>query len=72
MVTHSSFLAWRIPWIEEPGRLQSLSKINFFLLFFLKLSTVFSACRSEKYKTVSSSTVSIPIMAFIVCRYFLG
>ena len=22
MVTHSSFLAWRIPWIEEPGRLQ--------------------------------------------------
>ena len=22
MVTHSSFLAWRIPWAEEPGRLQ--------------------------------------------------
>ena len=22
MVTHSSFLAWRIPWTEEPGRLQ--------------------------------------------------
>ena len=22
--THSSILAWRIPWIEEPGRLQSL------------------------------------------------
>ena len=21
--THSSFLAWRIPWTEEPGRLQS-------------------------------------------------
>ena len=21
--THSSILAWRIPWIEEPGRLQS-------------------------------------------------
>ena len=21
---HSSILAWRIPWIEEPGRLQSL------------------------------------------------
>ena len=20
--THSSILAWRIPWIEEPGRLQ--------------------------------------------------
>ena len=23
MVTHSSILAWRIPWMEEPGRLQS-------------------------------------------------
>ena len=21
--THSSILAWRIPWAEEPGRLQS-------------------------------------------------
>ena len=24
MATHSSFLAWRIPWTEEPGRLQSM------------------------------------------------
>ena len=24
MATHSSLLAWRIPWIEEPGRLQSM------------------------------------------------
>ena len=24
MATHSSTLAWRIPWIEEPGELQSL------------------------------------------------
>ena len=23
METHSSFLAWRIPWTEEPGGLQS-------------------------------------------------
>ena len=23
-VTHSSILAWRIPWTEEPGRLQSM------------------------------------------------
>ena len=22
MVTHSSILAWKIPWTEEPGRLQ--------------------------------------------------
>ena len=24
MATHSSILAWRIPWIEEPGGLQSI------------------------------------------------
>ena len=24
MGTHSSILAWRIPWTEEPGRLQSM------------------------------------------------
>ena len=24
MVTHSSILIWRIPWLEEPGRLQSM------------------------------------------------
>ena len=24
MATHSSTLAWRIPWTEEPGRLQSM------------------------------------------------
>ena len=23
LATHSSILAWRIPWMEEPGRLQS-------------------------------------------------
>ena len=25
MSTHSSTLAWKIPWTEEPGRLQSMS-----------------------------------------------
>ena len=24
MVTHSSILAWKIPWMEEPGGLQSM------------------------------------------------
>ena len=24
MATHSSILAWRIPWTEEPGELQSI------------------------------------------------
>ena len=24
MATHSSILAWKIPWMEEPGRLKSM------------------------------------------------
>ena len=27
MATHSSILAWRIPWIEEPGELQSIGLV---------------------------------------------
>ena len=38
LVTHSSILAWRIPWVEKPGRLQSKDEINLnknkVLLFF--------------------------------------
>ena len=29
MATHSSIIAWRIPWTEEPGRLQSNSSVQF-------------------------------------------
>ena len=45
MATHSSTLAWRIPWTEEPGRLQSMgsqrvghnraTSVSSFLSFFL-------------------------------------
>ena len=28
MVTHSSTLAWKIPWTEEPGGLQSMGSLR--------------------------------------------
>ena len=28
MATHSSTLAWKIPWREEPGRLQSMGSLR--------------------------------------------
>ena len=28
MATHSSVLAWRIPWTEKPGRLQSIGSLR--------------------------------------------
>jgi len=38
MATHSSTLAWKIPWTEEPGRLQSMGshtteRLQFVLLY---------------------------------------
>ena len=28
MTTHSSLLAWKIPWMEEPGGLQSMGSLR--------------------------------------------
>ena len=28
MATHSSTLAWKVPWMEEPGRLQSMGSLR--------------------------------------------
>ena len=37
MVTHSSTLAWKIPWTEEPGRLQSIGTTTEQLHFHFSL-----------------------------------
>jgi len=28
MATHSSTIAWKIPWMEEPGRLQPMRSVR--------------------------------------------
>ena len=28
LATHSGTLAWKIPWMEEPGRLQSMGSLR--------------------------------------------
>ena len=33
MAPHSSTLAWKTPWTEEPGRLQSMGSLDFTLAF---------------------------------------
>ena len=42
MATHSSTLAWRIPWMEEPGRLQSIGSQSRTWLSDFTLSLQFS------------------------------
>ena len=46
MVTHSSILAWRIPWMEKPGRLQSmgLQRVGHDLATSLTHSLTVSLC----------------------------
>ena len=34
MAPHSSTLAWKIPWMEEPGRLQSMGSLRVEQLHF--------------------------------------
>ena len=54
MATHSSTLAWRIPWMEEPGRLQSMGYIIFYLRYQVsgnKSKDVQDLC-TQKAKTV--------------------
>ena len=46
MATHSSILAWRIPWTEEPGRLQSMRWQRLIFHF---------SCRMDQRQTVKAT-----------------
>ena len=55
MATHSSTLAWKIPWTEEPGRLQSMGSqrvwaklSDFTFTFFHKKPTSKYNCRAKQ------------------------
>ena len=40
MTTHSSTLAWRIPWTEEPSRLQSMGSLMYPLHDFVSMDLI--------------------------------
>ena len=40
MATHSSTLAWKIPWTEEPGRLESMESDTTERLNFLSINII--------------------------------
>ena len=73
MVTHSSILAWRIPWTEEPDGLQSMGSqrvrhdrvtntfvhfIVIFLLLFFKIHNSFFTLKCTLYPTFIGSMFS--------------
>ena len=56
MAPHSSILAWRIPWTEKPGRLQSMGSPRVrdtteqqTLSLFTKCSVLFQECVSSSF-----------------------
>ena len=81
MAIHSSTIAWRIPWTEEPGRQQSMgsqrvrhdwaTSLSFFLLIlsFLSLSTscpsAYPISLTSKIYPESGHLSSSPMIMFI-------
>ena len=55
MAPHSSTLAWKIPWTEEPGRLQSMESLRVGHNFATSLS-LFTFMHWEKEMATHSST----------------
>ena len=66
MVTHSSILAWRIPWTDKPGRLQSMGLQRVGHNWATSLSFFLSAV-SQKSDTWTSATPppSHPALCFL-------
>ena len=51
MTTHSSVLAWRIPWTEEPGGLQSMYRKRSDTAEPLSQLTPYTLIHNDKFKT---------------------
>ena len=47
LATHSSTLAWKLPWMEEPGRLQSMGSLSWTRLSDLIFTFHFHALEKE-------------------------
>ena len=74
MATHSSILAWEIPWAKEPGRLQSMgSRKNQYVLrdsfprpFPKHADTLFTS--TEIFPTIPQKTISLEDTKHICAR----
>ena len=62
MVPHSSTLAWKIPWTEEPGRLQSMRSLSRTRLSDFTLTFHFHALDKEMATHSSTLDWKIPWM----------
>ena len=69
MAPHSSTLAWKIPWTEEPGRLQSMEYRSRTRLSYFTLTFHFHALEEEMATHSSVLAWRIPGTGSLVgCR----
>ena len=61
MAPHSSTLAWKIPWTEEPGRLQSMGSLRVGHDLSIKSPLGTSAATAAAAKSLQCSTLCNPI-----------
>ena len=54
MATHSSILAWRIPWTEEPGGLQSIGSQS-----WTRLKRLNPLAQMDQFSSVAQSCVTL-------------
>ena len=59
MALHSSTLAWKIPWMEEPGRLQSMGSLSWIQLS--DFTFIFHFHALEKEMATHSSVLALVI-----------
>ena len=62
MVIHSSLLIWRIPWIEEPGKLQSMEsqRVGYDLATKQQLTTVLINLATQKMTIAKAVSRVVP------------
>ena len=63
MASHSSTLAWKLPWTEEPGRLQSMGSLSQTRLSDFTFTFHFHALEKEMATHSSVLAWRIPGMA---------
>ena len=56
MATHSSILAWKIPWTEEPGGLQSMGSQGVGMIWGVSTSTIFADKYQKSILCLNSNT----------------
>ena len=61
MATHSSTLAWKIPWMEEPGRLQSMGLLELDTTERLHFHFSLSSIREVNWNPLQYSCLENPM-----------